>query len=68
MTTARNIRPERALEAFSRGSELVRDIRAMWRLNKGATNAEIADRISFLRLKYDLTLAEWHHWCEQSSV
>lgn len=57
-----NIRPERSFTAYSRGAELTRAIREMWKANRGATNAVINARIDAIVREYDLTLDEWHHW------
>lgn len=68
------IRPERKLETFSRGPELVRAIREMCRLNESADwrlvdgewlppSSIINPRIEAIVTEYDLTVTEWHYWC-----
>lgn len=63
----RVIRPERSFEAFSRGAELLRAIRALWARNArlpAGSNREIAEGVEGLRSEFDLTYAEWYHWSD----
>jgi hypothetical protein len=73
------IRPERSSLQFSRGFELIKTIHYMWFQNDllrqrvdptvdiGETrgvNGIINDRIEKIIKEFDLTVEEWHYWCE----
>jgi hypothetical protein len=60
------IRPERTFERFSRGSELVRAIRALQ--SSTLSKDERAAKISALLIEFDLTTAEWCHWRRLAST
>lgn len=64
------IRQERTFETFSRGAELVRTIQAFWdksnRLPAGS-NRLIAEGSKELCEEFDLTIPEWHYWCDIAS-
>ena len=62
------IRDERRVERFSRGAELIRTIRTMWRANNGADHDVIEARIQGLMEEFDLTLPEWHYWATHSRM
>jgi len=60
----RAVRPERTLERYSRGAELVGDVRKLWRANARRTNDEINEAIEVLCGEYDLTNDEWYYWSD----
>ena len=61
----RDIRPERSIERFSRGLELVRAIRRMWKCNEKVHNNQLINsRIQAIVDEYDLRLPEWFYWCD----
>ena len=65
-----SVRPSRSFENFSRGVLLVRDIRRIWKLNRAlppGSNREIENNIQGLLTEFDLTIVEWHYWCEITS-
>lgn len=62
------IRAERSIGQYSRGAALTRAIVAMWEANRRlppGANDVIAERIRGILSEYDLTLDEWHYWCQQ---
>ncbi len=65
------VRPERTMEQFSRGLEVVRSIRAMWdghsRLPAGS-NEIIERNIRALMAEFDLTLTEWYYWSRKATA
>lgn len=74
MSNAASIRPERSLELFSRGHELVKAIHAMWVENNlyrsgfepRKTHEQIMVGIMAIVEGFDLTVAEWHYWCDHA--
>lgn len=69
-----NVRPERTMERFSRGGELVLAIQRTWSLNAGESwrgsnlvgwtppSVAVNGRIQALCEEFNLTPAEWHYW------
>lgn len=64
------VRPERSVECFERGAELVRRIIKMWDihdlipLSVYDRNQIINQNIENLLKEFDLTVPEWHYWAE----
>lgn len=63
------IRPERSMEQFSRGLELIKAIHKMWDLNDRERpympwpkSQIINPRIMAIVKEFDLTVDEWHYW------
>lgn len=66
----RTIRPERSFEHYSRGPELLADLRAMWEKNRklpAGANDEIAQNVEAVRKKHDLTYDELYFWSDVCS-
>lgn len=61
------IRKERRFESYSRGPELIREIRKLWRDTQEAAfdlngYGRINDRIRSLVTDFDLNACEWRYW------
>ncbi len=71
------IRSERSFDHYTRGLELLRAIRHVWKVNEAiphthrgvhpSRNEQIEANILALLDEFDLTIPEWHYWAEKAS-
>lgn len=78
MTSLQTIREERSVSCYSRGNELISAIRSFWRrvaetprghwdcVSGGyPINRKIEEWITEILLDFDITVSEWHYWCDE---